>query len=248
MRPEIICALVSVFIISLISLVGISFVLINRKILDKFNFALVSLSVGTLYTETFLHLIPYSYLLNRNLKTVGTYVLIGILSFFTLEKILNWKHSHSLDTCHDCIKPVGYMNIAADGIHNLLDGMIIGSSFLISIPLGISVSTAIAIHELSQEIGEFGVLIHSGFSVKKAMLFNFISACFAILGTASIIFVSFDKDTLLKFAIPFTAGSFLYIAGSDLIPDLHKQHSSVSKSIVQLIFILLGIWVISAIH
>ena len=136
------------------------------------------------------------------------------------------------------------MNLFGDGIHNLIDGLIIGASYLVSIPVGITTTLAVILHEIPQEIGDFGVLLHGGFSKKKALLLNFATALTAVLGAILALVIGSHSVHLTTFLIPFAAGSFLYIAAADLIPELHKE-TNTKKSFLQLIMLILGIAVMA---
>ena len=132
------------------------------------------------------------------------------------------------------------MNLIGDGLHNFLDGAIVAGSFLVSFPLGMATSLAVIAHEIPQEIGDFGVLVHGGLSQKKALVFNFCSALVAILGAIFVLSFGAKISGFPQMLVPFTAGGFIYIAGSDLIPELHKE-VNLKKSLVQLLGLLLGI-------
>jgi zinc and cadmium transporter len=137
------------------------------------------------------------------------------------------------------IHPVGYMNLIADAVHNLIDGMLIGASYAVSVPIGIATTMAVILHEIPQELGDFGVLLHAGFTVKRAILFNFLSASVAVVGTIISLLVSASAESFSALMLPFTAGGFIYIAGSDLLPELQKE-SDPYRSIAQLIAIAAG--------
>ena len=161
--------------------------------------------------------------------------------FFALEKFISWRHCH-IPTSKEHPHPVVWMNLVGDGLHNFTDGMIIAASFLVNIPLGITTSLAVILHEIPQEIGDFGVLIHGGFSKNKALVFNFLSGLMAIGGAVLTLFLGTRFVQPVRLLIPFTAGSFIYIAGSDLIPELHKE-TNLKKSAFQLLGLILGIGV-----
>ncbi len=170
----------------------------------------------------FIHLLPESFeKLGINLTT-SLYAILGILIFFVLEKFIRWRHCHTA-TSEDHLHPVVTLNLIGNGVHNLIDGMVIGASFLVSVPLGIATTLAVILHEIPQEMGDFGVLVHGGLPVKKALLFNFFSALSAILGAVISLFVGQYSTTYTLALLPITAGGFLYIAGSDLIPELHQS-------------------------
>ena len=138
--------------------------------------------------------------------------------------------------------PFAWMNLFGDSIHNFIDGLIIGAAYLVSIPVGIATTTAVILHEIPQEIGDFGVLVHGGFSVKKAILLNFATALTAIFGTIVVLVLGAQSENLSLFLVPFAAGNFIYIASTDLIPELHKE-TTVSKSTLQLVWFVLGVCV-----
>src|SRR3989344_5078502 len=166
--------LLSVIIVSLVSFVGVFALAIKKKFLDKIINLLVSFSAGSLLAAAFLELIP------ENLEKTQNFlwVIIGIMLFFIIEGIIHWHHHHDSEDDKDLHKlhPVVYLNLFGDIIHNLVDGAIIGSSYLISTPTGIATTIAVAAHEIPQEIGDFAVLISGGLSKRRALLLNFLSA------------------------------------------------------------------------
>lgn len=141
--------------------------------------------------------------------------------------------------------PVAIMNLIGDGVHNLMDGIIIGASYLASIPVGIATTIAVLLHEIPQEIADFGVLIHGGFTKKKALFFNFLFALTSVVGVIITLIIGSRVMDITHFLIPFTAGGFIYIASSDLIPEMHKE-TTLKKSVIQLLFFTLGILVMLA--
>jgi zinc and cadmium transporter len=225
-------AIASVVVVSLISFVGIAFISMSDERLRRINFFLVSLAVGSLFGDAFIHLLPEAFEKSPDKTEVAAYVLAGIFAFFVLEKFLLWRHQHTVDT-ENTLHPVGYMNLIADGVHNLIDGIIIGASYLVSIPVGLATTVAVVLHEIPQEIGDFGVLIYAGFSRTKALSFNFLSATLSIVGAIAALLVGSKVTSFSSVMVPFAAGGFVYIAGSDLIPELHKE-SSPLRSVVQL--------------
>ncbi len=233
--------LVSVLIVSLISLIGIFTLSLSNKLLKKSLLFLVSFAAGALFGDVFIHLLPeLTEEIGFNL-TVTFSLLAGILIFFILEKFLHWHHCHDKD-CKVHNKPLAFMNLAGDALHNFIDGILIAGSYLVSIPLGIATTIAVIFHEIPQEIGDFGVLLHSGFSKAKALGFNFLISLTAFLGAILTFFIGPLIENFTSYIIPLTAGGFLYIAGSDLIPELHKE-TKISSSILQFLGIILGIFV-----
>lgn len=246
-------ALIAVLLVSLISLAGLATLGMNTKLLRTALPFLVSLAVGALFGDALIHLIPHALAEVPGETTVPFFVLLGIVLFFTLEKFLRWNHSHDLpgelavdlehgghDHHHDHpIKPVGPIVLFGDGLHNFIDGVIIGAGFLVSPEVGIATTIAIALHEIPQEIGDFAILLHAGFSKKKALLFNFFSALSSVLGLI-LVFLLADVEHMVPLLSAIAAGGFIYIAGSDLVPELHEENTT-SKSIQQLVAILIGI-------
>ncbi len=230
----------SILIISIISLIGITTLSCSKKLLKKSLLFLVSFAVGTLLGDVFIHLLPEATKSGFSLNvTFG--ILIGILLFFILEKLLKWHHCHDQD-CKTHNKPLATMNLIGDGFHNFLDGVLIAGSYLVSIPLGIATTIAVLFHEIPQEIGDFGILLHSGYTKAKALFYNFIISLTAFIGAILVILVGPLIENFSTFIIPITAGGFLYIASSDLIPELHKE-TKLSRSILQLFGLILGIFV-----
>jgi zinc and cadmium transporter len=234
-----ISAVLSTLLVSIVSLVGIGFLSMNQQRLQKIIFILVSFAVGALFGDAFFHLLPESIEMHQNPTLVGGLIIAGLLSFFTLEKFILWRHDHRIPHDHKTIKPLGYMSLVADGFHNFIDGVLIGASYLVSPHIGITTTIAVILHEIPQEIGDFGVLVHSGFSVRKALWLNFITACTAVLGTLVVLFLGNSISSMINYIIPFAAGGFIYLAGCDLIPELKKENS-IKQSLLQLCCIVLG--------
>lgn len=234
-----ISALISVFIVSLISLIGVFSLAIKEEKLKKILLFLVSFSAGALLAGAFFHLIPEAVEEIGFGKKLSFCLIGGIVVFFILEKFIRWRHCH-IPTSENHPHPVSYMNLVGDAFHNFLDGTIIAAAYLVNFSLGLTTTLAVIFHEIPQEIGDFGVLLHGGFSKKRAVLFNFLSALFAVLGCLVTFLMSNFIAGLSWLLVPFTAGGFIYIAGSDLIPELHRE-TSVKKSFFQLLALLLGI-------
>jgi len=232
-------ALISVFIVSLVSFVGVLTLSIKQKNLQKILLFLVSFSTGALFGGAFLHLIPEALGSIKSTSLIGSLILVGILIFFILEKFVHWRHCH-IPTSKHHHHPLTTMSLVGDGLHNLIDGLVIGSSYLVSPALGLTTTIVIILHEIPQEMGDFGILIYGGYKRMKALLMNFLSALTSVLGTIIALSVGSRVEGFAALLLPITAGGFIYIAGSDLIPELHKEFA-VSKSILQFISILAGI-------
>ncbi|MEM3437460.1 MAG: ZIP family metal transporter [Nitrososphaerales archaeon] len=222
-------------LVSLCSLIGIVFLSLNDKILNKILLVLVAFASGALLGGAFLHLLPESFMLGGEENFI--FILLGITLFFIIEKFLRWRHCHE-GKCD--FHAFTYLNLIGDGIHNWIDGMIIAASFLISSDLGIVSTFAVVAHEIPQEIGDFGILVYGGFRKTKALFYNFISAITAILGAFFTYYLTHYTEHIATLLLPFAAGGFIYIAATDLLPELHKREK-MKDSIVQLIFLLLGI-------
>jgi zinc and cadmium transporter len=229
----------SVVVVSLISLIGVFTLSVDKDKLYKILIYFVSFAAGTLMGDAFLHLIPEAYQKTQNQVAVSLAILAGILVFFILEKGMHWRHCHE-EPCEDHPHPFSYIILFGDTLHNFIDGMIIASGFIVSIPLGIATATAVIFHEIPHEIGNFASLIYGGFAIKKALLYNFLSALSAIVGAVIVIAVSANKFNITEFLVPFAAGGFIYIAGTDLIPELHK-HNQFKKGIFQVAMFMSGI-------
>jgi zinc and cadmium transporter len=232
-------AILSTILVSSVALIGIFTLHLKKDSLHKILLFLVSLSVGALLGDAFIHLLPEAFETIGLNVTTSLLIISGMLLFFVIEKFLRWRHCHD-DTCKEHLKPVVVMNLVGDFVHNLIDGMLIGASYVVSIPLGIATTIAVLLHEIPQEIGDFGVLVQGGLEPKKALLLNFASASAAILGAIIAVGIGTNLTWFSQYLIPITAGGFLYIAGSDLIPELHHE-TNYKKSILQFGFILLGI-------
>lgn len=235
---KLIYIIASTFLISLASLVGVFTISIKERTLSKFLLFLISLSAGALMGGAFLHLLPEA---SEKLSTGNLYpiVLLSFVLFFLLEKLLHWRHCHK-GHCH-IHTTFGYMNLFGDAIHNFIDGLIIASTFIIDVRLGITTSIAIALHEIPQEIGDFGVLLYSGFSRKKALISNFLIAITAVIGGIIGYFLSFQIENMTSYLLPFAAGGFIYIAASDLMPEIRKE-TNLKKSLISFGVFIIGIF------
>jgi zinc and cadmium transporter len=233
---NLIAILASVTAVSLIAFIGVLFIGLKEDKLKRLTTILVGFASGTLLGGAFLHLLPESLTPENDQMTVMWYVIVGIVSFFALEKFLYWRHCHEKECpTHTFV----YLNLVGDGIHNFIDGMVIAATFMIGFELGFATTLAVIFHEVPQEIGDFGVLVYGGLSRKKALIYNFISAVTAILGALATYFLAYLRS-IEALLVPFAAGGFIYIAATDLMPELHKK-SHAGESMVQLFMILLGI-------
>ncbi|MGE5583015.1 MAG: ZIP family metal transporter [Bacillota bacterium] len=235
--------IISVLIVSGVSLIAVFFLAFEEDKIRKLLLFLVSFAAGGLFGDAFIHLLPDSF--SRPGGGLGTSLLVlaGIIFFFILEKFIHWRHCHNLNF-EEHPHPMVMVNLIGDGVHNLVDGMLIAASFSVSIKLGITTTAAVILHEIPHEIGNFGVLVHGGLTVKKAVLYNFLTALTAILGAVLTLIIGPKIEGFSLAIIPITAGGFIYIAGSDLIPEL-KHEVEFSHSFLQLVSIILGVGLMS---
>ncbi len=267
-KLEVVIGFIMILAISLLSLVGVVMISLKEKTLDKLLFILVAFATGTILATALFDLIPESlhHLEELNAEGAGLtesllfiFVIIGYVIFFVLERFIYWFHGHAHEkdnqlVCYDTlaegfdtavdrgekIKNFALLNLVGDGLHNLLDGIIIIVAFLSGIGNGIIVTLAVLFHELPQEVGDFGILLYGGFSKKKALLFNFCSALIALLGGLLAFLLSTQIEIFNFFFLAFSGGGFLYIASSELMPEMLKE-KNLKKSIIQALVFLCGI-------
>ncbi len=239
--------LLSVFLVSLVSFVGVLTLLIRQNILNNILFALTAFAAGTLLGAALLDLAPEALesgeAIGISQLAVFVYILVGILVFYSIERFISWHHHHHRELkgeSHKEVHAFTYLNLIGDAVHNFLDGTIIAASFLTNIPLGIAATVAIALHEIPQEIGDFALLIYGGLSRAKALLYNFLSALTAVAGGLAGYFFLNKLAHPKLFLLAFAAGGFLYIASADLIPELHKE-TGIWRSVTQFFCMVAGI-------
>ncbi|HLC76915.1 MAG TPA: ZIP family metal transporter [archaeon] len=237
MTDPAILSIVSVIIVSLMSFVGVLTLVIKDIVIRKFLLYFVGFSAGALLGDVFFHLLPEVAATGFTID-IAMYVLLGIVVSFIMEKAVHWRHCHIPISKHH-VHTFAYMNLFGDAVHNFIDGMIIAASYLISVPVGIATTVAVIFHEIPQEIGDFGVLLHGGFKKRRAIFLNFLTGVTAVLGAVVALVISAYLDTSINILASFAAGGFIYIAGSDLIPELHKKFSA-KNSIIEVLTILLG--------
>ncbi len=216
------------FLMSAIALIGSATFLLPQKIFERMILPLVALAAGSLIGGAFFHMIPAA-LSSPHLDDlrVGIWIALGFTVFFALEQFIHHHHCHRQNA--NCQKPLAYLILIGDGLHNLLGGLAVAGAFLVDIRLGIAAWLAAAAHEVPQELGDFGALVHSGWSKKKALLWNFISATMFPVGGLITWAVSSHINT--DFLIAFAAGNFIYIGASDLIPEVNKART-IPQSII----------------
>ncbi len=216
----------STFLVSALSVVGVVTLFLKEKLLKKILLVLVAFSAGALMGGAFLDLIPEA-IEKQPMYNPFLLVLGGFSAFFLLGKILHWhQHGHAQhrglhqkQTVHAFV----YLNLIGDGVHNFIDGVILAASYVTNIHLGIVTTIAIAAHEIPQELGDFGVLVYGGLNKWRALFLNFLSAVFAMVGGIVGYLLSTRLESFVAFLLPVAAGGFIYIAASDLIPELKKE-------------------------
>lgn len=229
--------------ISAISLVGLLTLTLRPNALKGGLLVLISFAAGALIGDAFLHLLPEAVEERGGFPfSVSMGLLSGMIAFFVLEKVLHWHHAHI--ATEEVLHPVAVTNLVGDALHNLVDGAIVAGAFLSSSKLGVATALAVALHEIPQEIGDFGILVHAGLAPRRAVLLNFVTALAAVVGALlTLVAASFIRG-LESALIPVTAGGFIYIASTDLIPELHKEPEA-AKSALQLVALLMGIAVMA---
>jgi zinc and cadmium transporter len=230
-------ALGSVLVVSTIALIGAVTIVIRPESLKKALLVLVSFSVGALFGDAFVHLVPEAFAQIDSVTLVSVYILIGILIFFALEKFVRWRHCH---VAEEHAHPLATMNLVGEGIHCLFDGMLIAASYVVSVPLGIATTLAVVLHEIPHKLGDFGVLIHAGMRPKRAVLYNFATGLTGLAGAVITLVVGAQIVGFSAALIPVTAGGFIYIAGSDLVPELQEK-VSLSSAVWHSLLIAAGI-------
>jgi zinc and cadmium transporter len=227
-------------IVSLVSLVGACFLSVREATLQRASASLVAFASGALIGSAFFHLLPEALAIAG--EQAFLLVVMGVVLFFALEKFLAWRHCHA-GRCE--AHTFTYLNLVGDGLHNFLDGMLIAGSFLVNVELGVITTVVVVLHEIPQELGDFGVLIYGGFTRAKALLFNLLSAVAAIGGGMIAHSFSLYATDLQAPLLTLAAGGFLYIALVDLLPELHKQRKP-ADSLAQFALLLFGLGVLWA--
>lgn len=233
-----------ILLCSALSVLGMLLFSIRHTWIEKSMLYVISFSTGALLGDVFLHMLPEMVEESAFLNQAWFLILGGVMASFILEKFIHWHHCHAMPNAHHH-HPVGIMSLVGDTLHNVIDGMLIAGAFMADTTLGIATTTAVMFHEIPQEISDYALLIYSGFSRGKALLFNALTTLSALIGAGLVIAFSNSFPNLEMYLIPLTAGNFLYIAGSDLIPELHKE-TAAKRSAGQLICMIAGIGFMAA--
>jgi len=230
----------SSLVTSLVSFVGI-FTVFNEERAKKATHFIVSFAIGALLSVAFLDILPEAAQMT-SLGRILPYVLGGFFLFFILEKFIFWYHCHD-GTCQ--VHTYSYLILWGDFIHNFIDGIILALTFMVDIRLGILTTFAVILHEIPQEISDFGILIHGGFSRGKALFYNFLSGLASVLGAVIAYGFGTNLEPFLPIGLALTSGAFVYLAAVDLMPELHES-ATISHSLIQIAFILLGAFFVIA--
>lgn len=239
-------SIVSVIVVSLLSIIASIPFLIKKKLSNHTLLFLLSISVGVLLSTVLMDFLPEIFSTGENSLKFSLYILFGFLVMFVIEKLIHWHHSKR-ECKHDCGHSHAYnlapINLLGDGIHNLIDGLVIAGAYSVNITLGLVATISVIFHEIPQEIADFGVLLYSGLSKKKAILFNLLSALTALVGVVIGLILTSKIHSFEELIIPFAAGNFLYIAASNLLPQLHR-HCKLKETFYHILAILIGIGIV----
>lgn len=222
-------------LVGLCGLIGIFALFTKKEISPRLLHLMIAFSSGALLGEAFIHMIPEA-AETLDIRTISYIILATLIGYFVIEKLLHWHHHDDTETDNHAI---GVISLIGEAIHNFIDGFVVASAFVVSPALGIATTIAIITHEIPHELGNFAILIHSGFSKKQAVLWNFVIGLLAILGGIAGVLIGESVQKIAEYAVPFAAGGFLYIALSDLMPSL--KHEVKGKNwIFSLFFVVLG--------
>jgi len=229
----------STFLISLIAWIGVLTLFLNEELLDRILLVLVALAAGGLIGGAFLHLLPRAIQEYGRADTLPLflYLIAGFCLFYVLEQFIHWHHHHA--ATHER-EPVSYLVLISDTIHNFIDGLVVAGAFLLGVDVGLVTAAAIALHEIPQEIGDFGVLVYGGFSRTRALVLNYLTQATVVLGGVAGYYLAGFVEGTPVFLLPFAAGNFVYIASSDLIPEI-KDEEDVRRAAVYFAVFLSGV-------
>lgn len=237
---SVVLALISVLLVSAISLVGGFFLLFKTNV-SRLLASMVSFASGTLLGASFFGLLPEGAALAGD--AVWVFFAAGMVTFFLIEFAFHWHHHGERDGPH----PVTYLNLLGDALHNFVDGMAIATTFAVNVQLGIVTTLAVVAHEIPQELSDFGILIHGGFSRSQALRWNLVSASTAFLGALAALYLASVTLVFPSALLPFLGGVFIYIGGVDLLPEVHRNPGR--KPLIAPLVFLMGLalmWALSS--
>ncbi len=234
--------LLSGLLMAAIALVGSVTLILEERTLKRLLLPLVALAAGTLLGGAFFHMIPAAVAQMGNGLPVYAWIVVGFVTFFVLEQFLHWHHCHRAVSEH---RPLTYLILVADAVHNFVGGLAVAGAFLIDIRVGVTAWIAAAAHEVPQELGDFGILVHGGWSKRRALFYNFLSALTFLAGGLVAYSASFALN--VDFLVPFAAGNFVYIAAADLIPEV-KHSASAKENLVHFLALLLGLVLLAGVR
>lgn len=239
--------------VSILSIIGILFFYVKQKKFNKIMLSMVALSAGAMLGNASFHLLPEAFeSVNKGIISTMTTMLLFVGAFvfsFLFETLFSWHHCHTASHhgeknspkhCKHPTKAYSHLVLYSDGIHNFIDGLIIAASFIINPILGLTTAVAIALHEIPQELGDYAVLVHGGFNKKKALALNFLASSTVVLGGVAGFFLTQSIETAVPILLPFAAGSFMYIAAADLLPEL-KHDEDINESLTHFTVFLVGL-------
>lgn len=228
---ELLYAIASIFMVSMISFAGVFAIPIRKEAARKIMSTAVAFATGSLLGAAFFDVLPEAF--EAGGKAMFSFVFLGMMAFFVLERYIHWNHCHATG-CEKHYHPMTYLNIMGDAFHNFVDGAVIAASYFVSVPLGIVTTFAIVAHEIPQEIGDFAILIHGGFSKKSAQIFNFLTSITAFFGAGITYFFAKEVENAIPMILAVAGGGFIYLATADLIPEIHKETERSSMALQSL--------------
>lgn len=235
-------AIASTFAVSIISLIGVFLLSLKKNKLNAILIPLMSFAAGTMLGNALFHLLPESYEHLEPRYLTAWFTIGGYFVFFVMERVIHSHHSHENSDKHQTrkIKSFGYLSLYADSLHNFTDGILIGAAWMVNSEVGLMVTLAIVLHEIPQEIGDFGILLRAGFTKGKALLFNFLTALTAVLGTIITLWIGETVEHFSEYILPIAAGGFIYLTMNSLFPEIYKATNK-KNFFWNLLFLLIGL-------
>ena len=237
-------AISAVLVVSALSLVGALTLVWRPESMRRGLLVLISFAAGALLGDAFIHLLPEIAESETGFDLTASFGLVGgVIAFFVLEKVLHWHHSHY--ATEEMVHPVAVTNLIGDGLHNFVDGSIVAGGFLVSTRVGLATAVAVVLHEIPQELGDFAILVKAGLKPRRALALNLLTALLAVAGAVGTLALASVVGALERYLVPITAGAFVYVASTDLLPELHKEPDP-GKSALQLVGVVCGVGVMAA--